>query len=106
MTELIINELLNTLPFFILGYLPEKENMRYSPRKTAVTMIIWELVYLCIFALLCNAGFPSVWVQYLAVPMFIAMMICIISAGIGIILFHFMKQMELIFFIYISIYNC
>lgn len=89
MTELIINELLNTLPFFILGYLPEKENMRYSPRKTTVTMIIWELVYLCIFALLCNAGFPSVWVQYLAVPMFIAMMIYIIAANIGIVLFHF-----------------
>ncbi len=89
MSELIINELLNTLPFFILGYLPMKDHMRHSPRLSTVIMLIWEFVYLCLFALLANSGLPSVWIQYMAVPVFFALMLYNISADIGIIAFHF-----------------
>lgn len=94
MSELIINELLNTLPFFILGYLPMKDHLRYSLRRSAVILLIGEFVYLCLFALLITAGLPSVWVQYMAVPVFIAMMLSLIFADKGIIIFHFIFTLD------------
>ena len=94
MIELIINELLNTFPFFILGYMPVWENMRYSLRKSVIIMCICEFLYLCLFALLVLSGLPSVSVQYLAAPVFTALMMFLIDADIGIIAFHFLFLLD------------
>ena len=94
MIELVINELLNTFPFFILGYMPVWENMRYSLRKSVIIMCICEFLYLCLFALLVLSGLPSVSVQYLAAPIFTALMMFLIDADIGIIAFHFLFLLD------------
>ena len=94
MIELVINELLNTFPFFILGYMPVWENMRFSFRKSLIIMCICEFVYLSLFALLILAGFPGVSVQYLAAPVFISLMLFLIDSDIGITAFHFLFTLD------------
>ena len=94
MAELVINELLNTFPFFILGYMPVWENMRFPFRKSIVIMCSCEFLYLCLFALLILSGLPSVSVQYLAVPIFTALMAFLVDADIGIIAFHFLFLLD------------
>ncbi len=89
MSELIINEMLNTLPFFPLGFLPMSDHLRYSLKRTIVAMLLWEFAYLCLFALLIQAGFPSVYVQYLALPVFLALTIHIIKADVWVTVFQF-----------------
>lgn len=89
MTELIINEALNTFPFFFMGVLPMENHLRVSKRRCLATMILWESAYLCVFALLVKLGFPAVYVQYLAVPVFIAMTIRLIEADIWILFFQY-----------------
>ena len=94
MIELIINEMLNTFPFYILGYLPVWENMRFSFRKSMMIMCICEFAYLCLFALLILCGFSGVTVQYLAAPIFIAVMLFLIDSDIGITAFHFLFALD------------
>lgn len=42
MTELIINEALNTFPFLCAGFLPAQDSLRFSKRRTVLRMILWE----------------------------------------------------------------
>ena len=94
MTELIINEALNTFPFLFVGYLPAQESLRFSKRRTLLRMVLWECVYLCIFGLLVKFGFPAVYVQYLAAPMFLALMMVNFRTDKWIILFHFIFTLD------------
>lgn len=94
MTELIINEALNTFPFLFVGYLPAQESLRFSKRRTLLRMVLWECGYLCIFGLLVKSGFPAVHVQYLAVPMFLALMMVNFRTDKWIILFHFIFTID------------
>lgn len=89
MTELIINEALNTFPFFFMGILPMEDHLRVSKPHCLASMILWEAVYLCVFALLVNLRLPAVYVQYLALPVFVAMTIRLIDADIWILLFMY-----------------
>ena len=74
MTELIINEALNTFPFLFVGYLPAQESLRFSKRRTLLRTVLWECGYLCIFGLMVKFGFSAVYVQYLAAPLFLVLM--------------------------------
>lgn len=94
MTELIINEALNTFPFLFVGYLPAQESLRFSKRRTLLRMVLWECGYLCIFGLLVEFGFPAVYVQYLAAPMFLALMMVNFRTDKWIILFHFIFTID------------
>lgn len=94
MTELIINEALNTFPFLFVGYLPAQESLRFSKWRTVLRMILWECGYLCIFGLLVKFGFPAVYVQYLAAPMFLALMMVNFRTDKWIILFHFIFTID------------
>ena len=94
MTELIINEALNTFPFLFVGYLPAQESLRFSKRRTLLRMVLWECVYLCIFGLLVEFGFPAVYVQYLALPMFLVLMMVNFRTDKWIILFHFIFTID------------
>ena len=94
MTELIINEALNTFPFLFVGYLPAQESLRFSKRRTLLRMVLWECGYLCIFGLLVKFGFPAVYVQYLAAPMFLALMMLNFRTDKWIILFHFIFTID------------
>lgn len=94
MTELIINEALNTFPFLFVGYLPAQENLRFSKRRSLLRMVLWECGYLCIFGLLVKFGFPAVYVQYLAAPMFLALMMLNFRTDKWIILFHFIFTLD------------
>lgn len=94
MTELIINEALNTFPFLFVGYLPAQESLRFSKRRTLLRMVLWECGYLCIFGLLVEFGFSAVYVQYLAAPMFLILMMVNFRADKWIILFHFIFTID------------
>lgn len=94
MTELIINEALNTFPFLFVGYLPAQEGLRFSKRRTLLRMVLWECGYLCIFGLLVKFGFPAVHVQYLAAPVFLALMMLNFQTDKWIILFHFIFTID------------
>ena len=94
MTELIINEALNTFPFLFVGYLPAQESLRFSKRRTLLRMVLWECGYLCIFGLLVKFGFPAVYVQYLAAPMFLALMMVNFRTDKWIILFYFIFTID------------
>lgn len=94
MTELIINEALNTFPFLFVGYLPAQESLRFSKRRTLLRMVLWECGYLCIFGLLVKFGFPAVHVQYLAAPVFLALMMLNFRTDKWIILFHFIFTID------------
>ena len=94
MTELIINEALNTFPFLFVGYLPALESLRFSKRRTLLRMVLWECVYLCIFGLLVESGFSAVHVQYLAAPVFLALMMLNFRTDKWIILFHFIFTID------------
>lgn len=94
MTELIINEALNTFPFLFVGYLPAQESLRFSKRRTLLRMVLWECGYLCIFGLLVKSGFSAVYVQYLAAPMFLVLMMLNFRMDKWIILFHFIFTID------------
>lgn len=94
MTELIINEALNTFPFLFVGYLPAQESLRFSKRRTLLRMLLWECGYLCIFGLLVKLGFPAVYVQYLAAPLFLVLMMLNFRTDRWIILFHFIFTID------------
>lgn len=94
MTELIINEALNTFPFLFVGYLPAQDSLRSSKRRTLLRMVLWECGYLCIFGLLVKLGFPAVYVQYLAAPLFLVLMMLNFRTDRWIILFHFIFTID------------
>ena len=94
MTELIINEALNTFPFLFVGYLPAQESLRFSKRCTLLRMVLWECGYLCIFGLLVKFGFSAVYVQYLAAPLFLVLMMLNFRTDRWIILFHFIFTID------------
>ena len=94
MTELIINEALNTFPFLFVGYLPAQESLRFSKRRTLLRMLLWECGYLCIFGLLVKFGFSAVYVQYLAAPLFLVLMMLNFRTDRWIILFHFIFTID------------
>ena len=94
MTELIINEALNTFPFLFVGYLPAQESLRFSKRRTLLRTVLWECGYLCIFGLLVKFGFSAVYVQYLAAPLFLVLMMLNFRTDRWIILFHFIFTID------------
>lgn len=94
MTELIINEALNTLPFVFVGFLPAQDSLRFSKRRTLLRILLFECGYLCIFGLLVQFGFPAVYVQYLAAPLFLVLMMLNFRTDKWIILFHFIFTID------------
>ena len=94
MTELIINKALNTFPFLFVGYLPAQESLRFSKRRTLLRTVLWECGYLCIFGLLVKFGFSAVYVQYLAAPLFLVLMMLNFRTDKWIILFHFIFTID------------
>lgn len=94
MTELIINEIFNTFPFFILAYMPVRDKMRYSAKSSLLVMFVCETVYICLYALLIEAGLHGVSAQYLAVPVFIGLMMFLVKADVGIICFIFIFTVD------------
>lgn len=42
MTELIINEALNTFPFLFVGTLPAQDSLRFSKQRTLLRMVLFE----------------------------------------------------------------
>lgn len=94
MTELIINEALNTLPFVFVGFLPAQDSLRFSKRRTLLRILLFECGYLCIFGLLVQFGFPAVYVQYLAAPLFLVLMMLNFRTDRWIILFHFIFTID------------
>ena len=90
MIELLLNELLSTFPFHFLAYIPFYKKLKYSPLKTVLRVCMCQIFYLGIFTLLTLAGFSSVWVQYLAVPIFGVLFCLLVQADRGMILFFYM----------------
>ena len=90
MIELLLNELLNTFPFHFLAYIPFYKKLKYSPLETVLRVCMCQIFYLGIFTLLTLAGFSSVWVQYLAVPIFGVLFCLLVQADRGMILFFYM----------------
>lgn len=94
MTELIINEALNTFPFLFVGTLPAQDSLRFSKQRTLLRIILFECGYLCIFGLLVKHGFPAVYVQYLAAPLGLVLMLLNFRSDKWIILFHFIFMID------------
>ena len=90
MIELLLNELLSTFPFHFLAYIPFYKKLKYSPLETVLRVCMCQIFYLGIFTILTLAGFSSVWVQYLAVPIFGVLFCLLVQADRGIILFFYM----------------
>lgn len=90
MIELLLNELLSTFPFHFLAYIPFYKKLKYSPLETVFLVCMCQIFYLGIFTILTLAGFSSVWVQYLAVPIFGVLFCLLVQADRGIILFFYM----------------
>ena len=90
MIELLLNELLSTFPFHFLAYIPFYKKLKYSPLETVLRVCMCQIFYLGIFTLLTLAGFSSVWVQYLAVPIFGVLFCLLVQADRGMILFFYM----------------
>ena len=90
MIELLLNELLNTFPFHFLAYVPFYKKLKYSPLETVLLVCMCQIFYLGIFTILTLAGFSSVWVQYLAVPIFGVLFCLLVQADRGMILFFYM----------------
>ena len=89
MIELLLNELLSTFPFHFLAYIPFYKKLKYSPLETVFLVCMCQIFYLGIFTILTLAGFSSVWVQYLAVPMFVVLFCLLGQADRGRILFFY-----------------
>lgn len=70
MTELLFNEFCSTYPFHMFAYLPLHAYLRCSGKRAILISVVAETVYLAIFAILVYLGFPAVYVQYLAIPIF------------------------------------
>ena len=94
MTELIINETLNTFPFLFVGYLPAQDSLRFSKRRTLLCMALFQCVYLYLFCLLVKLGFSPVYVQYLSAPLGLVLMMLIFRTNKWIILFHFIFMLD------------
>lgn len=94
MTELIINEALNTFPFLFVGTLPAQDSLRFSKQRTLLRIVLFECGYLCIFGLLVKHGFPAVYVQYLAAPLGLVLMLLNFRSDKWIILFHFIFMID------------
>ena len=90
MIELLLNELLSTFPFHFLAYIPFYKRLKYSPLETVLRVCMCQIFYLGIFTILILAGFSSVWVQYLAVPIFGVLFCLLVQADRGMILFFYM----------------
>lgn len=90
MIELLLNELLSTFPFHFLAYIPFYKRLKYSPLETVLLVCMCQIFYLGIFTILTLAGFSSVWVQYLAVPIFGVLFCLLVQADRGMILFFYM----------------
>lgn len=90
MIELLLNELLSTFPFHFLAYIPFYKKLKYSPLETVLRVCMCQIFYLGIFTILILAGFSSVWVQYLAVPIFGVLFCLLVQADRGMILFFYM----------------
>ena len=90
MIELLLNELLSTFPFPFLAYIPFYKKLKYSPLETVLRVCMCQIFYLGIFTILTLAGFSSVWVQYLAVPIFGVLFCLLVQADRGMILFFYM----------------
>lgn len=90
MIELLLNELLSTFPFHFLAYIPFYKKLKYSPLETVLRVCMCQIFYLGIFTILTLAGFSSVWVQYLAVPIFGGLFCLLVQADRGMILFFYM----------------
>lgn len=90
MIELLLNELLSTFPFHFLAYIPFYKKLKYSPLETVLRVCMCQIFYLGIFTLLTLAGFSSVCVQYLAVPIFGVLFCLLVQADRGMILFFYM----------------
>lgn len=90
MIELLLNELLSTFPFHFLAYIPFYKKLKYSPLETFLRVCMCQIFYLGIFTILTLAGFSSVWVQYLAVPIFGVLFCLLVQADRGMILFFYM----------------
>lgn len=90
MIELLLNELLSTFPFHFLAYIPFYKKLKYSPLGTFLRVCMCQIFYLGIFTILILAGFSSVWVQYLAVPIFGVLFCLLVQADRGMILFFYM----------------
>lgn len=90
MIELLLNELLSTFPFHFLAYIPFYKKLKYSPLETVFLVCMCQIFYLGIFTILTLAGFSSVWVQYLAVPIFGVLFCLLVHADRGMILFFYM----------------
>lgn len=90
MIELLLNELLSTFPFHFLAYIPFYKKLKYSPLETVLRVCMCQIFYLGIFTILTLAGFSSVWVQYLAVPIFGVLFCLLVQADWGMILFFYM----------------
>ena len=89
MIELLLNELLSTFPFHFLAYIPFYKKLKYSPLETVLLVCMCQIFYLGIFTILTLAGFSSVWVQYLAVPIFGVLFCLLVQADRGMILFFY-----------------
>lgn len=89
MIELLLNELLSTFPFHFLAYIPFYKKLKYSPLETVLLVCMCQIFYLGIFTILTPAGFSSVWVQYLAVPIFGVLFCLLVQADRGMILFFY-----------------
>ena len=90
MIELLLNELLSTFPFHFLAYIPFYKKLKYSPLETVLRVCMCQIFYLGIFTILTLAGFSSVWVQYLVVPIFGVLFCLLVQADRGMILFFYM----------------
>lgn len=90
MIELLLNELLSTFPFHFLAYIPFYKRLKYSPLETVLRVCMCQIFYLGIFTILTLTGFSSVWVQYLAVPIFGVLFCLLVQADRGMILFFYM----------------
>lgn len=113
MTELLFNEFCSTYPFHMFAYLPLHAYLRCSGKRAILISVVAETVYLAIFAILVFLGFPAVYVQYLAIPIFGAFLYYLVQTNIGIITFQYTFVLDYLmviracsFFICKKFFNC
>lgn len=113
MTELLFNEFCSTYPFHMFAYLPLHAYLRCSGKRAILISVVAETVYLAIFAILVYLGFPAVYVQYLAIPIFGAFLYYLVQTNIGIITFQYTFVLDYLmviracsFFICKKFFNC
>jgi len=70
MAELILTQIICTLPFHIFAYVPFWNHLRFSKKKTAVIISLEPLVFMAVFYWLLRAHIPYEYAELTCIPFY------------------------------------